>query len=204
VRCCILTVVVDCVLLVLYPQLLAKFREFAPAVEARVVRDRATNISRGFAFIEFPSVQLSTHVLHQVRSLPSPLVVDKHPVRVAYARSEFRRCVALCPRGKRAVGTSHFGGAVPVFVRMPVSPEQRQSTPRWRGCEHDSVGTAHAGTAPACCRCTGRGCNCRHFSVRSVRGFVCGCGCGCEWLRAWGCGVERGVVSADLHRTCRS
>ena len=41
-----------------FAQLMAVFRDFAPVVEARVVRDRATSVSRGFGFVEFQSVEV--------------------------------------------------------------------------------------------------------------------------------------------------
>lgn len=62
--------------------LLDAFAAFGQVKEIRLVKDRETKISRGFAFIEFHSQSAAKAAV----DAPSPIYVDDSSVRVTFAR----------------------------------------------------------------------------------------------------------------------
>jgi RNA-binding protein 5/10 len=59
------------------------FSSLAAVKEVRLIRDKATSLSRGFSFVEFQTVEDATLALHNAGQLR----VDGQLVRVSYARS---------------------------------------------------------------------------------------------------------------------
>ncbi|KAG3112844.1 hypothetical protein PI124_g1227 [Phytophthora idaei] len=58
------------------------FAEFDGVQDIRLIRDRATNLSRGFGFVEFRDIEAATNALHKCAGL----VVQNTHVEVSYAR----------------------------------------------------------------------------------------------------------------------
>lgn len=58
------------------------FAEFDGVQDIRLIRDRITNLSRGFGFVEFRDVQTATNALQQCNNL----IVQNTRVEVSYAR----------------------------------------------------------------------------------------------------------------------
>ncbi|CEG45347.1 hypothetical protein L914_18888 [Plasmopara halstedii] len=58
------------------------FAEFDGVEDIRLIRDRVTNLSRGFGFVEFRDIQAATNALQQCNNL----VVQNTHVEVSYAR----------------------------------------------------------------------------------------------------------------------
>jgi hypothetical protein len=50
--------------LMLDPQVAEAFRAYSMVKEVRIARDRLTNASRGFCFVEFPTVEVSPGVIN--------------------------------------------------------------------------------------------------------------------------------------------
>lgn len=76
------------------------FAEFDGVQDIRLIRDRATNLSRGFGFIEFRDVAAATNALQKCNGL----VVQNTHVEVSYARdtlSTRSQYVANMPEGPR-------------------------------------------------------------------------------------------------------
>ncbi|KAL3669885.1 hypothetical protein V7S43_005262 [Phytophthora oleae] len=77
------------------------FAEFDGVQDIRLIRDRATNLSRGFGFVEFRDVEAATSALQKCNGL----VVQNTHVEVSYARdtlSTRTQYVAEMPEGPRA------------------------------------------------------------------------------------------------------
>jgi len=60
-----------------------------PLKNVRVVRDRQTGASSGFAFVELHSLKESQDLLQYMESLPTPLEVDGKALIVNYAKNTF-------------------------------------------------------------------------------------------------------------------
>ena len=60
------------------------FRQFAMIKKCTVVRDSVTQLSKGFAFVEFNALEYAVHVVNTLSSLT--LTIDDCAVRVFYAR----------------------------------------------------------------------------------------------------------------------
>jgi len=60
------------------------FSSHAQVKEVRLVHDKQTGASRGFAFVEFYSVDDATRVLREAGSMR----IDNHPVRMSFARGQ--------------------------------------------------------------------------------------------------------------------
>ena len=129
-------------------QLIEAFREYAPVLEARVVRDRVTNASRGFAFVEFTSVEvcdatpcgLKRHGLpwsHDMVGLCVVCNVDVHARAEPNARTPitFGHRRSLCPGCFRAFRVATVRVAPPacpvvwqlLTCRLPSPPRIRHS-----------------------------------------------------------------------------
>eukprot|EP00056_Hartaetosiga_gracilis_P009933 m.144437 g.144437 ORF g.144437 m.144437 type:complete len:250 (-) comp13223_c0_seq6:2801-3550(-) len=52
------------------------FNMIHPPVSVRLMREKHTNISRGFAFIDYSNVETATHVLNTVMQSPEPFQID--------------------------------------------------------------------------------------------------------------------------------
>lgn len=62
--------------------LINTFQQYSPVKSCRLLWDKARNVSRGTAFIEFHSVEEANHVLNATQGL----VIDGSSVRVSFAR----------------------------------------------------------------------------------------------------------------------
>ena len=60
------------------------FRQYAVVSNVRLARDRTTGISKGVAFVEFPSVEYANYTLQQANM--NQLHVSNVLVKVGYAR----------------------------------------------------------------------------------------------------------------------
>ncbi|DAZ93704.1 TPA: hypothetical protein N0F65_010199 [Lagenidium giganteum] len=67
-------------------ELQVAFAEFNGVQDIRLIRDRATNESRGFGFVEFADIEAATTALRAC----SNLVIDGADVRVSYARESYK------------------------------------------------------------------------------------------------------------------
>jgi RNA recognition motif-containing protein len=63
------------------------FRQYAVVSNVLIMRDWATGLSRGIAFVEFQTVEHATHA----RNLSSQLVIAKHQLKVGYARPGYMK-----------------------------------------------------------------------------------------------------------------
>jgi len=61
----------------------------------RVVRDRLTGASSGFAFVELHSLKESQDLLQYLENLPTPLEVDGKALIVNYAKNTFTTAYVL-------------------------------------------------------------------------------------------------------------
>lgn len=67
-----------------------------PLKNVRVIHDRLTGSSSGFAFVELHSLKESQDLLQYLESLPTPLEVDGKALIVNYAKNTFTTaCVLL-------------------------------------------------------------------------------------------------------------
>jgi len=66
-----------------------------PLKNIRVVRDRLTGTSSGFAFAELHSLKESQDLLQYLESLPTPLEVDGKALIVNYAKNTFTTACVL-------------------------------------------------------------------------------------------------------------
>jgi RNA recognition motif-containing protein len=66
-------------------QITELFRQFAPVKSVFLVRDPASGMSRGIAFVEFFSVDYSTYALSNSTSLEA----DRSSLKVHYAKKAF-------------------------------------------------------------------------------------------------------------------
>jgi len=66
-----------------------------PLKNIRVVRDRLTGTSSGFAFAELHSLKESQDLLQYLESLPTPLEVDGKALIVNYAKNTFTTAYVL-------------------------------------------------------------------------------------------------------------
>jgi RNA recognition motif-containing protein len=60
-----------------------------PLKNIRVIRDRLTGASNGYAFVELNSLKESQDLLEYLENLPTPLEVDGKALLVAYAKNTF-------------------------------------------------------------------------------------------------------------------
>jgi RNA recognition motif-containing protein len=63
-------------------QIMALFRQFAVVKNAHIIRDHATRMSKGLAFVEFQSVDHATYALQ----CSNDLKMDNHLLKVAFAK----------------------------------------------------------------------------------------------------------------------
>ena len=68
-------------------QILETFRQYALVSNVLVMRDWATGVSRGIAFVEFHTVEHAVHAKTQ----SSQLVIGKHQIKVGYARPGYQK-----------------------------------------------------------------------------------------------------------------
>lgn len=66
-----------------------------PLKNVRVIRDRLTGASCGFAFVELHSLKEGQDLLQYLESLPTPLEVDGKALIVNYAKNTFTTAYAL-------------------------------------------------------------------------------------------------------------
>ena len=66
-----------------------------PLKNVRVIRDRLTGASSGFAFVELHSLKESQDLLQYMESLPTPLEVDGKALIVNYAKNTFTTVYVL-------------------------------------------------------------------------------------------------------------
>jgi RNA recognition motif-containing protein len=60
-----------------------------PLKNVRVIRDRLTGASNGYAFVELNSLKESQDLLEFLENLPTPLEVDGKALLVAFAKNTF-------------------------------------------------------------------------------------------------------------------
>ncbi|GLE02506.1 hypothetical protein PINS_up011344 [Pythium insidiosum] len=96
-------------------QLQVVLASFEGIQDIRLVRDRVTNASRGFAFIEFADVERAMNGLEAMRDLE----IDSSPVRVGYARETFHS-------RPPASSSQPRGGSVPLHPMAAAALERAQ------------------------------------------------------------------------------
>jgi len=67
-----------------------------PLKNVRVVHDRLTGTSSGYAFVELHSLKESQDLLQYLESLPTPLEVDGKALIVNYAKNTFSTAYVFC------------------------------------------------------------------------------------------------------------
>jgi len=66
-----------------------------PLKNVRVIRDRLTGTSSGFAFVELHSLKESQDLLQYLEKMPTPLEVDGKALIVNYAKNTFTTAYVL-------------------------------------------------------------------------------------------------------------
>jgi RNA recognition motif-containing protein len=65
-------------------QIMELFRQFAVVKSAQIIRDSHTGVSKGFAFVEFHSIDHASYALQCSKDLK----FDSNTVKVAFAREK--------------------------------------------------------------------------------------------------------------------
>lgn len=133
-------------------QVMEAFRQYAVVTSARIVRDRTSGVSKGLAFVEFPSVEYATHTLQQATT--TSLQIDKMTVKVSYAREMVAQTAAMLPGPPMLPSNTYAVAALQAaqwvanngYANRPV-PLPPTPAPGKLGAIHRSA-TSGAGLAP--------------------------------------------------------